>query len=130
MIPAMIIVADNSSLGIDHMRENVLRFWGLSHIFKTINERFRVVKTWSKNEAFIGILSSIGKDQFILIRKVFNNFDTNISSSMWLDLSRNGLGLKLKWSNVVMRNTEVSLWQNEFSLIADEGHLVWQIIGL
>ena len=121
----MIVVADNSSLGIDHMGENVLGFVGSSHFWKTLNMRFTVVETWSKNETFVSVFFSIGKNQLVFVWKVFNNLGSNISSSVWLNLSRNGLRFKLKWSNVVMRNTEISLWQNEFTLIADEGHLVW-----
>lgn len=130
VVPAMIVVSDNSSLGIDHVAEDILRLVGSSHFWKTLNMGFRVVETWSKNETFISVFSSIGKDQLVFVWKVLDNLGTNISSSVWLNLSRNGLRFKLKWGNVVMRNTEISLWQNEFTLIANEGHLVWQIIGL
>lgn len=121
----MIVVTDNSSLGIDHMDENVLRFVGLSHFWKTLNMSFTVVETWSKNEALISVFFTIGKNQLVFVWKVLNNLGSNISSSVWLNLCRNGLRFKLKWSNVVMRDTQISLWKYEFTLIADEGHLVW-----
>jgi hypothetical protein len=59
VVPSMIVVSIGSFLVVEHVNKNVVLFWGLSHFWETFDVVIVVVKTWSENQGFIGVFSSI-----------------------------------------------------------------------
>lgn len=62
------------------MDENVLLLWGLLKFWKSLDEIVSVIKSWGKDKSLVGVFLTIGKDNLVLIRKIFDNLGTNVGS--------------------------------------------------
>ena len=124
MVPSVIVVSVNSQLVVKHVDENVLLLWGLLKFWKSLDKIVSVIESWGKDKSLVGVLSAVGKNNLVLSWKILHNLGSDIGSGPWLHLGGNGSGLKLQRSDVLVANTEIGLWKNEFSLVGDESHLV------
>lgn len=80
MVPSVIVVSVNSQLVVEHVDENVLLLWGLLKFWKSLDEIVSVIESWGKDKSLVGVFLTIGKDNLVLIRKIFDNLGTNVGS--------------------------------------------------
>lgn len=80
MVPSVIVVSVNSQLVVEHVDENVLLLWGLLKFWKSLDEIVSVIESWGKDKSLVGVFFTIGKDNLVLLRKIFDDLGTNVGS--------------------------------------------------
>ena len=130
VVPSVIIVPVHSLLIVKHMNEYVFFLGGLLQVGQSFYQTRFLVESGSENKGLVSVLSSVGKDEFVLVRQVLGDSGTDIRPRPSLNLGGNSSRLELQRSNVSMSNTEVSLGQNILSLFRNEGHFIVDTIVL
>ena len=128
VVPSVVVVLVHGVLAVHHVHENVLRLMGGSHLWESFDVGVAVVEAWSDDEGLVSVFLSIGEGYLVLAWVILSDFNADISSGPWLNLTGDGSRLELEWWNMTMCATEVGSRHAELSLLGDEGHLpVWRV---
>lgn len=128
--PTVIVVLLNGFLGVKHVDVDSLGLVGFSQLWESLDKVWSVIETWGEDESLVAVLLTSAELDLVLVREEFGNLGSNVSSAPWINLGRNSSGLQLKWCNMLVADTEVSVWLNELRVAGDKGHLVINVIGL
>ena len=89
MHPSVVVVPVNCSLfSVNEMSENSILASANFKIFQSFNIFALMIKTWSKNEGFVGVLSVIVKKYFVFVRFELSDLLINVDSRPWFNLGR------------------------------------------